>query len=152
MGPDIQDSAPDAADPANGEGAAKTRGPRRRTPKSARLAVSATETFADHSRDARTRSGLEPDRRFRGGDAQDEALLQVQVDRFGVVVVVADRQVLAHLQEEVVAPLAEHDAAADSWRPHDRALQHLAEMVDHQAAELNDLDGSRVGVGAERQP
>jgi hypothetical protein len=47
------------------------------------------------------------------------------VDRRGVVVVVADQQVLVHLQQEVVTSLAEHDATPDSRRSHGRALQDL---------------------------
>ena len=47
------------------------------------------------------------------------------MDGVGVVVVVADREVLAGLEEEVAAAQAEHDRALDARRPDDRAAEDL---------------------------
>ena len=58
-------------------------------------------------------------------DAEAEALLQVEVDGFGVVVVVADREVLAGLEQEVAAAQADDDRAAHAGRPHDRAAARI---------------------------
>ncbi len=58
------------------------------------------------------RAGLgQGDRCLGGGDAEAEALLQVEVHCVGVVVLVADREVLAGLEEEVAAAHAEHHGA-----------------------------------------
>jgi hypothetical protein len=82
-----------------------------------------------------------------------EALLQIEVDRLGVVVAVADRQTLARLEAEVTAAEADHEGAPDARRPDDRTSEDLRQVIEERvAAVLGRLDHLRVLVGAERQP
>ena len=68
------------------------------------------------------------------------------------MVAVADRQVLARLEEEVAAAQAEDDRAFDPGRPDDRAREDLRQVVEQRvAAVLGGLDHPRVLVGAEGQ-
>ena len=68
------------------------------------------------------------------------------------MVAVADRQVLARLEEEVAAAQAEHDPAGQPRRPDDRAAEDLRQVVQERvAAVLGGLDHPHVLVGAERQ-
>ena len=60
---------------------------------------------------------LEEAGRLRRGDAEGEALLEVEVDELGVVVVVADREVLAGLEQEVAAAQGHDDRAAARRAP-----------------------------------
>src|SRR5215207_3173524 len=72
---------------------------------------------------------LEKAGRLRRRDAEAEALLEVEVDEVGVVMVVADREVLAGLEQEVAAAQGHDDRAAHARRPHDRAAaEDLLEM------------------------
>ncbi len=84
---------------------------------------------------------------------EGEGLLEVEVHRLGVVMVVADRDVLARLEVEVVPALADHHRTLDAGGPHDRATQDLAEVVEHEHPPvLGRLDHAGVLVGAEREP
>jgi len=49
---------------------------------------------------------------------------------FGVVVAVAEAEVLPGLEEEVAPAQAEHDGALYSGCPHDRAAEDLAQVVE----------------------
>src|ERR1700749_552987 len=85
---------------------------------------------------ARRGLGAEGGRRLGGGDDEGGALLGVEVDRFGVVVAVADREVLAGLEEEVAPAEAEDDAAADAGRPDDRAVEDLRQVVEQRVTTM----------------
>ena len=65
-----------------------------------------------------------------------EALLQVQPHRLAVVAVVADRQVLARLEQEVATPPAQNQRAADARGPHDRTLEDRAQVLEQWVAAL----------------
>src|ERR1700761_8190317 len=67
--------------------------------------------------------------------------------------VVADRQVLARFEQEVAAPQAHHDRAAQARRPDDlAAVEDLPQVVEERvAAVLGRLDHLDVLVGTERQ-
>src|SRR5438093_1949935 len=64
------------------------------------------------ARDA-ARSGRQRDRGLGSCDAEAEALLQIELNRLGIVARVPDRQVLARLEEEVPATGAHHDRTVD---------------------------------------
>ena len=65
---------------------------------------------------------------------------------------VADRQILAGLEVEVAAAHAQHDRAAHARRPHDRALDDVAQVVEQRvAAVLGSFDDARVVLAPERQ-
>ena len=64
---------------------------------------------------------------------------------------VADREVLARDELEVAAAQAEHDGAVDAGRPHDRAAEDLAQVVEQRvAAVLGGLDDAGVAARPER--
>ena len=72
------------------------------------------------------------------------------MDGVGVVVVVADGEILAGVEEEVASALADDDGAVDAGRPDDRAAEDLAQMVEQGvAAVLGCLGDGGVVVGAE---
>src|SRR5438067_13231364 len=84
-------------------------------------------------------------RRLRRGHVKAEALLEIQPHHVAVVRVVADREVLARLEEKVAAAQAEHDRSLHAGRPDDRALEDLAKVVEERvAAVLGRLDQSPV--------
>src|SRR3954466_10594044 len=78
--------------------------------------------LAAPARGRRRRRG-QRDRRLGRRDAEAEALDEVQLDVLGVVAVIADRDVLAALEEKVPAAQAEYDAAVDAGRPHERPVE-----------------------------
>src|SRR3954447_25473377 len=79
--------------------------------------------------------GLQGARRLRRRDPEAEALLEVEVDVVGVVVVVADREVLPGLEQEVPAAQRHHDRAAHARRPDDRAAREdLLEVIEERVA------------------
>src|SRR4051812_7537183 len=93
----------------------------------------------------------EGDGGLRRDGAEREALHQVERDALGVVALVAHREVLARLEQEVAAALAEHDRALHARRPHERAAGDLAQVVEQRvAAVLAGLQHAGVGVRAER--
>ena len=66
--------------------------------------------------------------------------------------VVSDRQVLADVEHEVAAALADHDRALHAGRPDERSADDLAQVVEQRvAAVLGGLHHARVDVGAERK-
>jgi O-acetylserine/cysteine efflux transporter len=79
---------------------------------------------------------LERYRRLRCGDVEAEALLQVQPDDIAVVGVIADRQVLARLEDEVAASLADHDRTLDPGRPDDRTLEDLPQVLEQRVSPM----------------
>jgi hypothetical protein len=84
-------------------------------------------------------------------DPEAEALLQVQVDGVRIVVLVSDREILAAVEEEIAPAHAEHGAAVDRRRPHDRAAEDLAQVLEEGIpAVLAGLENSGVNLGAER--
>src|SRR6202042_1072285 len=71
----------------------------------------------------------------------------------GVVVEIADGQVLSAIDVEVPAAQTQNDPALDTRRPHQGSAQDLAEVVEQQGpAVLGTLDDPRVDVRADGQP
>src|SRR3954469_14912574 len=101
---------------------------------------------------ASPRSDRERDRRLRRRHPEREALLEIEVDRVLVVGAVADRQVLAGLQEEVAAAHADEHGAFDPGRAYERAAGDLDQVLEHRvAAVLGRLDDLAVAAGPERE-
>ena len=95
----------------------------------------------------------EDDGRFRRGLEEGKALLEVEVYVVGVVMVVAEGQVLADLEHEVAAPEAQDHRALHARGPHDLTAEDLADVVeDDQSAVLGGLHQAGVAVGPEGQP
>src|SRR6185437_1094447 len=95
---------------------------------------------------------LDRDCRLRRGDVEAEALLQVEANLVGVVVQVSDGEVLAGLEEEVVAAHADHDGALQTRRPDQLALDDLAQVLEQRiAAVLSGLHHLLVLLVAQRQ-
>jgi hypothetical protein len=67
--------------------------------------------IGDAARNLAGASGCERYRCLRRRDAEGEALHEIQVDGVGVVAVVADREILTGVEEEVAAALAQDDRA-----------------------------------------
>jgi hypothetical protein len=85
-------------------------------------------------------------------DPEAEALLQVQVDGVRVVVLVSDRKVLAAVEEEIAPPHAYNGAAVDRGRPHDRAAEDLAQVLEQGIPTvLAGLEDPGVNLRAERE-
>src|SRR5208283_2756315 len=98
-------------------------------------------------------SGGECHRGFWRPDTEAKALLQIEVDAVGVVMAVAEGQVLARLEEEIATAEANHHGAGDTRSPDDRTAQYLTEVVEHdEAAVLGRFDHTGVLLGPERKP
>src|SRR5580692_1644399 len=81
-----------------------------------------------------------------------EALLDVEPDDVGVVIEIADGEVLPTIELEVTAAQAEHDATLDAGCPHQGSAEDLAQMIEKEmAAILGALDDHGVDVWAEGQ-
>ena len=84
--------------------------------------------------------------------AEREALLEVEVHVLVVVVRVADRDVLAALEDEVAAAEADDEAVLSARAPHDRSAEDAPHVVeDGIAAVLGRLDDTGVLGRAERR-
>src|SRR4051795_3658227 len=101
----------------------------------------------------RLRGGPQGARRLGRVDVEGEGLLEVERDGVGIVVGVADREVLARFEPEVAAAQGDDDRAAHAGGPGDRAaLEALAQVVEEQDADVfGGLDHAGVLVGAERE-
>jgi hypothetical protein len=85
-------------------------------------------------------AALEPrvgDGRFRRGDAEAEAFLQVEMGGVGVVVVVADREVLAGVEQEVAAAHAHNRGALHARGPDERSAEDRAQVVEQRVAAVS---------------
>ena len=72
---------------------------------------------------------------------------EVELDGAGVVALVADREILADVEQEVAATLADHDRALHAGRPHERPADDLAQVVEERvAAVLAGLEDALVGL------
>src|SRR5262245_8106226 len=99
------------------------------------------------------RSSRERHSGLRRDDPEAEALAQVERDGLRIVVLVADGDVLAGVEEEV-APSHAHDGSSfDPRSPDERAAEDLPQMVEEGVtASLAGLQHARVRVRTERQP
>ena len=74
------------------------------------------------------------DARIGFDDAEGEAFLEVEAHGVGVMLAVSDGQVLADVEEEVAAALAQYDGAVQAWGPGDRAVEDPLEVVEQGVA------------------
>jgi len=98
---------------------------------------------------APARSGLEVERDGRIGfeDPEAEALLDIEPHDIGVMIEIADRQVLPAIELEIPTSKTEHDATFDAGRPHQGPTEDLPKMVEEQMPpKIGALDDPRVDV------
>src|SRR5690348_6942680 len=74
------------------------------------------------------------DRRFFRQDQEGKALLDVEPHLLGVVLEVAEREVLADRQLEVAAALGDHQATVDTRRPDDVAVDQALDVAEDRVA------------------
>ena len=76
----------------------------------------------------------ERDRRLLGQDQEGEALLDVEPHPLGIVLEIADREILADRQLEVAAALGDHQAAVEAGRPDDVAVDQALDVAEDRIA------------------
>ena len=82
-----------------------------------------------------------------------EALLDVQPHDVGIVVQVADGEILAAVEDEVAATEAQHDTAVHAGRPHQWPAEDLAQVVEQQVPPvLGGLDNAGVDLRPMARP
>src|SRR5580692_103304 len=98
---------------------------------------------------APVRSGLEVecDGRIGFEDPEAEALLDVEPHDIGVMVEIADGQVLPTIELEIPTSKTDHDANVDAGRPHQGPTEDLPKVVEEQMPPVfGALDDPRVDV------